>query len=81
LPLGKLEQCQGFIAFRDWVLGKWSFKKWGSEKWSHSENGPVLAVPKIGRSENGIRRMVIWRMVVLRIDSEPVYAIISKQKR
>jgi hypothetical protein len=23
------------------------------EKWSHSENGDTLAVPRIGRSENG----------------------------
>jgi hypothetical protein len=30
------------------LFGEWSF-----EKWSHSENGCILAVPRIGRSENG----------------------------
>jgi hypothetical protein len=39
----KQEQGRGCFAF-----GEWSF-----EKWSHSENGRILAVPRIGRLENG----------------------------
>jgi hypothetical protein len=44
----KLEHCRGCIAFGDWLFGEWLF-----EKWSHSENGRILAVPRIGRSEIG----------------------------
>jgi hypothetical protein len=29
------------------------FGDWSFEKWSHSENGRILAVPRIGRSEIG----------------------------
>jgi hypothetical protein len=47
-PLEKLEHWRGCLAFGDWLFGEWSF-----EKWSHSENGRILAVPRIGRSEIG----------------------------
>jgi hypothetical protein len=43
----KLEHFRGCIAFGDRLFGECSF-----EKWSHLENGRILAVPRIGRSEN-----------------------------
>jgi hypothetical protein len=43
----------GDWSFGNWPFGDWSFGEWSFEKWSHSENGRTLAVPRIGRSENG----------------------------
>jgi hypothetical protein len=41
----KLEHSRECIADGDGSFGEWSF-----EKWSHSENGRLLAISRIGRS-------------------------------